>query len=82
MAATDKEERGKEMAEWMAEKAAHGDSESDEEVEKKKAKRKKKDPDAPKRARTAYIFFSNDKRKAIQEAHPEAGFGDMVNVFL
>ena len=31
----------------------------------------KKDPNAPKRPRSSYIYFCNDKRSEIKEANPE-----------
>ena len=34
-------------------------------------KRVKKDPNAPKKASSAYIFFSNEKRAEVKKAHPE-----------
>jgi structure-specific recognition protein 1 len=45
-------------------------------VAKKKTK-KKKDPNAPKSAKSAFMFFSGAKRSEIKEAHPEASFGEM-----
>lgn len=47
-----------------------------EKKEKKEAKPKvKKDPDAPKRALSAYMFFSKDARAATKEENPDATFG-------
>jgi hypothetical protein len=37
----------------------------------KKSKKEVKDPNAPKRAKSAYIFFCADKRSAIAENNPE-----------
>ncbi|KAL3792936.1 hypothetical protein ACHAW5_006843 [Stephanodiscus triporus] len=45
-------------------------------VANKKTK-KKKDPNAPKSAKSAFMFFSGAKRSEIKEAHPEASFGEM-----
>jgi len=43
-----------------------------------KAPRKtKKDPKAPKRALSAYMFFSSDWRERIRAENPEAGFGEI-----
>jgi hypothetical protein len=49
---------------------------SDEELEKgakKKRKSKKKDPNAPKRGKSAYIFFCADKRAEVKEEMGEMG---------
>jgi hypothetical protein len=40
-----------------------------------KKRRAKKDPNAPKRGLSAYMFFSQAHRKVVQEENPEAGFG-------
>jgi hypothetical protein len=45
-------------------------------VASKKAK-KVKDPNAPKKARGAYMFFCQDERPKIVKAHPEMAFGDV-----
>ncbi|KAG7447230.1 hypothetical protein ARMGADRAFT_1013171 [Armillaria gallica] len=43
-----------------------------------KAPRKaKKDPKAPKRALSAYMFFSQDWRERIKNENPDAGFGEV-----
>eukprot|EP01129_Flabellula_baltica_P011791 TRINITY_DN5218_c0_g1_i1.p1 TRINITY_DN5218_c0_g1~~TRINITY_DN5218_c0_g1_i1.p1 ORF type:complete len:441 (-),score=120.52 TRINITY_DN5218_c0_g1_i1:27-1349(-) len=39
---------------------------------KKNGKKGKKDPDAPKRARTAYVYYSMEKRKELREKYPSA----------
>lgn len=45
-------------------------------VEEEKKKRKaKKDPAAPKRGLSAYMFFSQDQRATVKEESPEATFG-------
>ncbi|KAJ3342298.1 Non-histone chromosomal protein 6 [Gonapodya sp. JEL0774] len=43
----------------------------------KEGGRKKKDPNAPKKALTAYMLFAQEKRPEIKAANPDAGFGDM-----
>eukprot|EP00009_Paramoeba_aestuarina_P009987 CAMPEP_0201541654 /NCGR_PEP_ID=MMETSP0161_2-20130828/71590_1 /ASSEMBLY_ACC=CAM_ASM_000251 /TAXON_ID=180227 /ORGANISM="Neoparamoeba aestuarina, Strain SoJaBio B1-5/56/2" /LENGTH=330 /DNA_ID=CAMNT_0047949203 /DNA_START=37 /DNA_END=1029 /DNA_ORIENTATION=- len=43
------------------------------EKKKKKSKKQKKDPNAPKRAMSAFMFYSRDHRARIQE---ERGFGE------
>ena len=37
-----------------------------------------KDPKAPKRALSAYMFFSQDWRERIKAENPDAGFGEWV----
>ncbi|KAF8642938.1 hypothetical protein AX16_009326 [Volvariella volvacea WC 439] len=37
----------------------------------------KKDPKAPKRALSAYMFFSQDWRERIKAENPDAGFGEV-----
>ena len=52
----------------------HGTEEEDVEGTTKKrrtAARKVKDPDAPKRAASSYIFFQNDLRQELRRQHPE-----------
>ncbi|KZS95401.1 hypothetical protein SISNIDRAFT_452003 [Sistotremastrum niveocremeum HHB9708] len=47
-----------------------------EKVEKARSS-KKKDPNAPKRALSAYMFFSQDWRERIKTENPDAGFGEV-----
>ncbi|KAF7297226.1 hypothetical protein MIND_00955700 [Mycena indigotica] len=42
-----------------------------------KASRSKKDPNAPKRALSAYMFFSQDWRERIKTENPDASFGEV-----
>ncbi|TYJ52251.1 hypothetical protein B9479_007157 [Cryptococcus floricola] len=42
-----------------------------------KAKREKKDPNKPKRALSAYMFFVQDYRERIKTENPDATFGDV-----
>ena len=35
----------------------------------------KKDPNAPKRALSAFMLFSQDKRQKVKEDNPDASFG-------
>lgn len=46
----------------------------------KKKKKKKKDPNAPKSAKSAYLYFSTAKRPEIKEANPDAAFGELVSI--
>lgn len=44
---------------------------------KKTAKREKKDPNKPKRALSAYMFFVSDWRERIKSENTDASFGDI-----
>lgn len=46
-------------------------------TEKKKATRKKKDPDAPKRSLSAYMFFANENRDIVRAENPGISFGQV-----
>lgn len=37
----------------------------------------KKDPNAPKRALSAYMFFANDQREVVRGENPTASFGQI-----
>ncbi|OJK05136.1 hypothetical protein ASPACDRAFT_38706 [Aspergillus aculeatus ATCC 16872] len=39
--------------------------------------RKKKDPNAPKRGLSAYMFFANDNREKVREENPGISFGQV-----
>jgi hypothetical protein len=39
--------------------------------------KKKKDPNAPKRGMTAFMYFSNEMRPKVKAQNPEMSFGDM-----
>jgi len=43
----------------------------------KSSKKSKKDKNAPKRALSAYMFFSQDWRERIKAENPDAGFGEI-----
>ena len=62
-------------------KSADSDD-SDDERPKKKMKRKgssgSKDPNAPKRGMSAFMFFSNAMRSKIKADNPEMAFGDIA----
>ena len=49
-----------------------------EKQEKGTKTRAKKDPKAPKRALSAYMFFSQDWRERIKAENPDAGFGESL----
>jgi len=42
--------------------------------------KKKKDPNAPKRGLSAYMFFANDQRDNVREEHPGIAFGQVGKV--
>ena len=42
----------------------------------KKATKAKKDPNAPKRGLSAYMFFSQDAREKVKTENPSASFGE------
>lgn len=46
-------------------------------TEKKKTNRKKKDPDAPKRSLSAYMFFANENRDVVRAENPGISFGQV-----
>jgi len=48
--------------------------------EKKTKKRRKKDPNAPKRATTAFMFYSNQRRPVLRAKNPEWAFGKFGQV--
>ncbi|KAH7872604.1 high mobility group box domain-containing protein [Lentinula edodes] len=47
------------------------------EKSEKGSRKAKKDPKAPKRALSAYMFFSQDWRERIKAENPDAGFGEV-----
>lgn len=46
-------------------------------TEKKKSTRKKKDPNAPKRSLSAYMFFANENRDIVRAENPGISFGQV-----
>lgn len=63
----------KDAERYHAEVAAYGG----EDVLRKR-KRSKKDPNAPKRALSAFFFFSNEKRAEVQQSHPDWKVGQIA----
>lgn len=43
----------------------------------RKSTRRKKDPNAPKRALSAYMFFANEQRDIVRSEHPGIAFGQI-----
>ena len=61
------------------------DSDDDDDNSKSKASKgkkakKKKDPNAPKRAMTAFMYFSTAMRPKIKEESPDLAFGDIAKL--
>lgn len=52
----------------------------DEDGSKKKKQKKKKDPNAPKRALSGFMFFSNMERENIKKSNPGIAFTDVGRV--
>ncbi len=52
----------------------------DEADRKPRKKRSKKDPTAPKRNSSAYIFYSNEKRHELKRNNPELSFSDIAKI--
>ena len=76
-AAQDKARYGAEMEEYrQTAPMIYYDDDSDGSTTKRK-KKAKKDPNAPKRATTAYMLFVKDKRSVIVEKNPDASFGEI-----
>jgi hypothetical protein len=46
----------------------------------KKAAKKKKDPNAPKRNMSSFMFFSNEIRSTLKEEQPDLSFGEIVSI--
>jgi len=63
----------KDAERYQAEVAAYGGEETG-----RKRKRAKKDPNAPKRALSAFFFFSQIKRPDVQQGHPEWKVGQVA----
>lgn len=67
-------------------KARSNDDDDDDEEEaspKKKQKRKKKgkkDPNAPKRAMSAYMLYANSSRSQVVTDNPDASFGEITKI--
>ncbi|KAH8599063.1 putative Non-histone chromosomal protein 6 [Bisporella sp. PMI_857] len=45
-----------------------------------KVAKKKKDPNAPKRGLSAYMFFANEQRENVREENPGISFGQVGKV--
>jgi len=49
-------------------------------VSKPRVEKKKKDPNAPKRGLSAYMFFANEQRENVREENPGISFGQVGKV--
>ncbi|WVN88918.1 non-histone chromosomal protein 6 [Cryptococcus depauperatus CBS 7841] len=58
-------------------KVSSKDSKKSAAEPKKRGSKKDKDPNKPKRALSAYMFFVQDYRERIKTENPEASFGDV-----
>ncbi|KAL2154118.1 hypothetical protein VTH82DRAFT_2794 [Thermothelomyces myriococcoides] len=47
---------------------------------KTEKKRSKKDPNAPKRGLSAYMFFANEQRENVREENPGVSFGQVGKI--
>ncbi|CAJ2513131.1 Uu.00g012500.m01.CDS01 [Anthostomella pinea] len=45
-----------------------------------KSKRAKKDPNAPKRGLSAYMFFANEQRENVRDENPGISFGQVGKI--
>jgi len=79
----EKERYGNETAEYIK---AGGDpddlkrrrkTDRKEKTGKKTEKKKEKDPDAPKKPKSAYLFFSLEERELLKKEQPSLNFGDV-----
>jgi len=70
LAAADKERYAGEMEDYTPP--------SDDEEDEKKKKKGKKDPNAPKRAASAYLIFSQAEGKKVRAANPEMSAPDVM----
>ncbi|KAG5462048.1 MAG: high mobility group box domain-containing protein, partial [Olpidium bornovanus] len=47
---------------------------------KKRGSKPKKDPNAPKRNLSAYMFYAQENREKVKAQHPNATFSDMGKI--
>lgn len=79
MAAVDKERYQNEMKDYTPPSgtAAAVSGKSGNNSKKPAAAKKKKDPNAPKKALTAFMYFSTEVRPKIKKENPTMSFGDL-----
>mmetsp|Transcript_322 Transcript_322/g.459 ORF Transcript_322/g.459 Transcript_322/m.459 type:complete len:815 (-) Transcript_322:58-2502(-) len=73
-AKADKERYKREMADYVPPAGSKGEKGG---KGKKAAAKKKKDPNAPKRGTTSFMYFSSEMRPKIKAEKPDISFGDM-----
>lgn len=76
MAEEDKKRYLEEMKDYTPPEGMGGGSKG----KAKKSSRAKKDPNAPKRNQSSFMFYSNAVRASVKEANPDATFGDIVSL--
>ena len=64
----------KEIVRWEKRALAHYDEEL------KLSKKRRKDPYAPKRNMSAYLFFATEMRQVVKEHNPDATFGEIAKL--
>ena len=77
LAKKDKRRYEKEMENYTPPSDDDEDDDDDGGKKSKKKKGAKKDPNAPKRPRTAYMYFNIEMRPKIKEDNPDASFGEL-----
>ncbi|KAI8019841.1 FACT complex subunit SSRP1 [Camellia lanceoleosa] len=75
-----KKESKKELAASKASSSRGKSKDGDEDGLKKRKQKKKKDPNAPKRAMSSFMFFSQSERENIKKTNPGIAFTDVGRV--
>ncbi|GMP30487.1 hypothetical protein CsSME_00005140 [Camellia sinensis var. sinensis] len=75
-----KKESKKELAASKASSSRGKSKDGDEDGSKKRKQKKKKDPNAPKRAMSGFMFFSQSERENIKKTNPGIAFTDVGRV--
>ncbi|XP_044504433.1 FACT complex subunit SSRP1 isoform X2 [Mangifera indica] len=75
-----KKEPKKELSTLKASTSKKKSRDGDEDGSKKKKQKKKKDPNAPKRAMSGFMFFSQMERENIKKSNPGIAFTDIGRV--
>ncbi|XP_072977188.1 FACT complex subunit SSRP1-like [Typha angustifolia] len=72
-----KKDSKKEPAAAKSSSSKKKSKDGDEEGSKKRKQKKKKDPNAPKRAMSGFMFFSNTERENLKRSHPGMSFTEV-----
>ncbi|PON35409.1 Structure-specific recognition protein [Parasponia andersonii] len=75
-----KKDTKKEPSASKASSSKKKSKDGDEDGSKKKKQKKKKDPNAPKRAMSGFMFFSQIERENVKKSHPGIPFGEVGRV--